>query len=101
MSNRTSPLSRAWRLSWSWITSAAIRRCPPGHPQSRREAVLPADILAGLDPIEQVFAKLKHQLRKAQARMPDAVCAAIGQLLGAFNAAECANYLANSGYERA
>ena len=54
-----------------------------------------------LNPIEQVFAKLKHLLRKAQARTPDTVCAAIGQLLGAFDAVECANYLANSGYERA
>ena len=34
-----------------------------------------------LNPIEQVFAKLKHLLRKAQARTPDTVCAAIGQLL--------------------
>ena len=31
-----------------------------------------------LNPIEQVFAKLKHLLRKANARTVDAVCAAIG-----------------------
>ena len=54
-----------------------------------------------LNPIEQVFAKLKHLLRKAQARSPDAVCAAIGKLLAEFSSAECANYLANSGYDRA
>src|SRR5262249_2083110 len=39
-----------------------------------------------LNPIEQVFAKLKHLLRKAAARTVEAVCAAIGQLLGTFPA---------------
>jgi putative transposase len=51
-----------------------------------------------LNPIEQLFAKLKHLLRKAAARTPDAVCDAIGQALDAFTAEECANYFQNSGY---
>ena len=51
-----------------------------------------------LNPIEQVFAKLKHLLRKAAARTVDAVCAAIGHALDAFTPVECANYLKNSGY---
>jgi transposase len=51
-----------------------------------------------LNPIEQVFAKLKHLLRKAAARTADAVCAAIGELLHTFTSDECANYLKNSGY---
>ena len=34
-----------------------------------------------LNPIEQVFAKLKHLLRKAAARIKEAVCNAIGKLL--------------------
>src|ERR1700728_1520089 len=51
-----------------------------------------------LNPIEQVFAKLKHLLRKAAPRTVDAVCAAIGQVLDAFTPDECANYLRNSGY---
>jgi transposase len=51
-----------------------------------------------LNPIEQVFAKLKHLLRKAAARTVDAVCTAIGQVLNAFTPEECANYLKNSGY---
>ncbi len=34
-----------------------------------------------LNPIEQVFAKLKHLVRKAAARTVDAVCAAIGEAL--------------------
>jgi transposase len=51
-----------------------------------------------LNPIEQVFAKLKHLLRKAQARSYDAVLAAIGALLKSYAPKECANYLANCGY---
>jgi transposase len=51
-----------------------------------------------LNPIEQVFAKLKHLLRKAAARTADAVCAAIADALDAFTPQECANYLKNSGY---
>jgi transposase len=51
-----------------------------------------------LNPIEQVFAKLKHLLRKAAARTVEAVCATIGELLGAFSVEECANYFKNSGY---
>jgi len=51
-----------------------------------------------LNPIEQVFAKLKHLLRKAGARTVDAVYAAIAQLLGSFTPSECANYVKNSGY---
>ncbi len=53
-----------------------------------------------LNPIEQVFAKLKHLLRKAAARTVETVCAAIAELLGAFTPQECANYLTNAGYAR-
>jgi len=51
-----------------------------------------------LNPIEQVFAKLKQLLRKAAARTLEAVCAAIGDILCVFTPAECANYFSNSGY---
>lgn len=51
-----------------------------------------------LNPIEQVFAKLKHLLRKAAERSADAVCNRIGQLLDAFTPQECQNYFINSGY---
>jgi len=51
-----------------------------------------------LNPIEQVFAKLKAMLRKAQERTADHVWKRIGALLHTFNADECANYLRNSGY---
>ena len=52
-----------------------------------------------LNPIEQVFAKLKHLLRKAAARSLEAVCLAIGQILNAFTPQECANYFKNAGYD--
>jgi putative transposase len=51
-----------------------------------------------LNPIEQLFAKLKHFLRKAAARTREAVCSAIGEILGSFTAQECAAYFGNSGY---
>jgi len=53
-----------------------------------------------LNPIEQVFAKLKHLLRKAAARTLDAVYYALAEALRAFTPDECANYFANSGYRR-
>jgi transposase len=51
-----------------------------------------------LNPIEQVFAKLKTLLRKAAERTVEATFARIGALLGAFTPSECANYFRNSGY---
>jgi transposase len=53
-----------------------------------------------LNPIEQVFAKLKHLLRNAAARTIETVVAAIGELLDTFTPQECANYLANAGYRQ-
>ena len=53
-----------------------------------------------LNPIEQVFAKLKHFLRKAAARKVEAVCLAIAEILQHFTPEECAGYLANSGYRQ-
>ena len=51
-----------------------------------------------LNPIEQVFSKLKRLLRKAAQRTLEAICAAIGQILGTYTPQECANYFKNSGY---
>ena len=51
-----------------------------------------------LNPIEQVFAKLKHLMRKAQPRDVEATWREVGQLLDVFSPQECANYLTNSGY---
>ena len=51
-----------------------------------------------LNPIEQVFAKLKPLMRAAEPRDVEATWRKAGQLLDLFSAQECANYIKNSGY---
>jgi transposase len=51
-----------------------------------------------LNPIEQVFAKLKHLLRNAEPRDVEATWRKVGELLNLFSPDECANYFRNSGY---
>jgi transposase len=51
-----------------------------------------------LNPIEQVFAKLKHLLRKAKSRTVEATWRNIGSLIDRFPPSECANYFRNAGY---
>ena len=65
---------------------ATLRYLPPYSPD--------------LNPIEQVFAKLKALLRSEAARTVEALWAAVGRLLARFPPAECARYLAHCGYGR-
>ena len=51
-----------------------------------------------LNPIEQVFAKLKGLLRKAAPRTRDTLWRTIGQKLSMFSPDECRNYLRHCGY---
>jgi len=51
-----------------------------------------------LNPIEQLFSKLKHLMRKAQPRTVEATWRKVGELLDLVSPKECANYLVNSGY---
>lgn len=51
-----------------------------------------------LNPIEQLFAKIKHLLREAQLRDDEALWRRLGQLLGLVSPQECQNYLRNAGY---
>lgn len=51
-----------------------------------------------LNPIEQLFAKLKALLRKAAARTKEELWSTIGRLLDACPSSECANYLRHCGY---
>jgi transposase len=53
-----------------------------------------------LNPIEQLFAKLKALLRNTAARSVEALWTAIGRLVERFAPKECANYFRNSGYVR-
>ena len=63
---------------------AQVRYLPPYSPD--------------MNPIEQVFAKLKTLLRKAAARTRECLWHTVGSLLDRFPAAECANYIRHCGY---
>jgi transposase len=54
-----------------------------------------------LNPIEQLFAKLKHLMRKAQERTHEATWRKVGHVLDMVSPTECANYFRNSGYASA
>jgi transposase len=75
--------------------SQAVRKAI--HAAGAKLLFLPPHSL-DLNPIEQVFAKLKLLLRKAAERTVDATWRRIGTLLDAFPPHECANCLRNSGY---
>ena len=51
-----------------------------------------------LNPIEQVFAKIKHCMRQAQKRTVEETWRHVGQLVQAIQPPECQNYFINSGY---
>jgi putative transposase len=51
-----------------------------------------------LNPIEQVFAKIKHWMRMIQARTIDAINSQIANLVTNIPPQECANYIADAGY---
>ena len=51
-----------------------------------------------LNPIEQVFAKVKHWMRMAQACSPDAIHNQIAELVRSITKNECENDLRNAGY---
>ena len=51
-----------------------------------------------LNPIEELFARLKALLRKAAARTVSSLWEAIGALLESFEPDECANYFRHAGY---
>jgi transposase len=51
-----------------------------------------------LNPIEQAFAKIKAQLRKAEARTFDALWRALGDICNLFEPQECWNFLKAAGY---
>lgn len=78
-SHKGSPVRRAIRS-----TGAKLFYLPPYSPD--------------LNPIEQVFAKLKALLRKADPRTVEDVWQRIGELLERFTPGECAAYFRNAGY---
>lgn len=52
-----------------------------------------------LNPIEQLFAKLKHWMRQAAQRSVETVLDAIANVLHAVTPKECRNYVENAGYK--
>jgi putative transposase len=54
-----------------------------------------------LNPIEQVFSKVKHTLRKAMGRSVEAIEEAITNVLPEITKQECQNYIVNAGYASA
>jgi transposase len=52
-----------------------------------------------LNPIEQLFSKIKHAMRKAMGRTVEAVQDALKIILEAIPKHECANCIANAGYK--
>ena len=64
--------------------AATLRFLPPSSP--------------ALNPIEQVFAKLKAFLRHAAERTVEATWQRIGTLLDCFGPAECRHYFTHAGY---
>jgi len=53
-----------------------------------------------MNPIEKLFAKIKHYLRNAQARTKEALSQAIADALATVTPRECKNYFASAGYDR-
>ena len=51
-----------------------------------------------LNPIEQMFAKVKHWMRMAQERTIEDVWKRVGSVLETIHPSECANYFTNAGY---
>ena len=101
----------------AYVEQVLVPALPPGeivmmdNPGSRKRAGVRKAIEAAaaavcflpayspdLDPIEQVFAKLKNRLRKVARRTGDALWDAIGIALDDFSAAECFNDFRNAGY---
>ena len=51
-----------------------------------------------LNPIEQVFAKIKHWMRQAERRTATETWKHVGRLCGTISSTECQNYFKNAGY---
>ena len=90
LSRKTTRLPNAYGATQHWI-ARAVRRA------GVHLLFLP-QYSPDLNPIEQVFAKLKGMLRKANARSIAAVWHRIGELLRRFTPAECSNYFRHAGY---
>ncbi len=88
--------------------AGGIRRAPLGSHKGKavRRAIRASGVRLlflppyspDLNPIEQVFATLKHLIRKAKERTVDTPWKRTGSLLETFKSSECKNSLVNAGY---
>ena len=51
-----------------------------------------------LNPIEQIFSKIKHWMRMASERTLEATWKRVGSLIATIKPEECAKYFTNAGY---
>jgi transposase len=86
------------RAKSSSSTISAVTRGKPARGAKGAHLFFLPPFSPDLNPIEQVFAKLKHLMRAAEPRDIEATWRKVGQLLDLFSKKECANYLKNSGY---
>ena len=94
---RPRPCGKATSSSWTISShkSKAVRRAI--RAAGARLLFLPK-YSPDLNPIEQLFSKLKHWLRRAAGRTADAVCNALGPILETVTPHECSNYFTHAGY---
>src|ERR1700686_3442025 len=88
-------ISSSWTI-WAPHKAKAVRRAI--RHAGARLLFLPK-YSPDLNPIEQLFAKLKHHLRRDQPRSRDTICAALAAALDTVTPRECSNYFAHAGYE--
>ena len=60
--------------------------------------LIPSPYSPDLNPIEQAFAKLKHWMRKTQARSRENLWRAVRSILDSFTPDQCAKHLTNTKY---
>ena len=103
MSSRFSSRSSRQATLSSWTTSEVIsgRAVRAAIRAAKAKLLFLPAYSPDLNPIEQVFAKMKTLLRKADARTIDETWRTIGALLDCFTPTECANYFTNAGYASA
>ncbi len=79
---------------------AQEQRHPTRPKGSRRQALLPAEVLAGSEPYRDALLKAQTRLAEGRQAHPHAVYQAIVELLPTVHPIECANYFAKAGYAR-
>ena len=96
--DKTTTPRRTSNLAAAKNGPAAPGHFSPRRRQTRWRLLFLPKYSPDLNPIEQLFSKLKTLVRKAAPRSLAAVSDAIAYALAAVPHSECANYFTNSGY---